>query len=156
MGWTPLDGIDVPRWWCGGPPEGGVRGRGYHHRPGCGQARVPGAQGEDPGSGLPSTARGCLARLVETLRDLKHEVAELNGEIAARAKADGVARRLTTVPGIRPLIATAIEALAPSPETFPSGRDFAASVHRPHGNDGRGDLVESPEPAAGPQGRGAD
>ena len=33
-----------------------------------------------------------------------------------------------TVPGIGPLIATAIEALAPPPETFRSGRDFAAWV----------------------------
>ena len=33
-----------------------------------------------------------------------------------------------TVPGIGPLIATAIEALAPPAETFRSGRDFAAWV----------------------------
>jgi transposase len=60
------------------------------------------AQVEDPGSGLPSTARACLARLVEILRDLKTEIAELNREIAARANADDVARRLTTVPVIGP------------------------------------------------------
>ena len=33
-----------------------------------------------------------------------------------------------TVPGIGPLIATAIEALAPPAETFRSGRDFAAWI----------------------------
>lgn len=33
-----------------------------------------------------------------------------------------------TVPGLGPLIATAIEALAPPPETFRSGRDFAAWI----------------------------
>ena len=33
-----------------------------------------------------------------------------------------------TIPGIGPLIATAIEALAPPAETFRSGRDFAAWV----------------------------
>ena len=49
-------------------------------------------------------------------------------QVAGRAKADDVARRLMTVPGIGPLIATAIEALAPPPETFRSGRDFAAWV----------------------------
>jgi transposase len=86
------------------------------------------AQVQDPSSGLPSAARACLARLVEILRALKTEIAELNREIAARAKGDGVARRLMTVPGIGPLIATAIEALAPSSETFRSGRDFAAWV----------------------------
>jgi transposase len=33
-----------------------------------------------------------------------------------------------TIPGIGPLIATALEALAPPPETFKSGRDFAAWI----------------------------
>lgn len=37
-----------------------------------------------------------------------------------------MARRLITVPGIGPLIATAIAVLAPPPETFRKARDFAA------------------------------
>jgi transposase len=81
---------------------------------------------EDPASGLPEAARSCLVRLVELLRPLQGEIAELDKEISVRAKADDVARRLMTVPGIGPLIATAIEALAPPSETFRSGRDFAA------------------------------
>jgi transposase len=85
-------------------------------------------QVEDPACGIPEVARSCLARLVEVLRRLQAEIGELDREIAARAKADDVARRLMTVPGIGPLIATAIEALAPHPETFRSGRDFAAWV----------------------------
>ena len=59
---------------------------------------------------------------------MQTEISELDREIAARAKADCVARRLMTVPGIGPLIATAIEALAPPAETFRSGRDFAAWI----------------------------
>ena len=47
-------------------------------------------------------------------------------EIARRAKADPVARRLMTIPGIGPIAATAITALAPAPEAFRAGRDFAA------------------------------
>ena len=86
------------------------------------------AQVDDPASGIPDAARSCLARLVEMLRRLQAEIVDLDREIAARAKADDVARRLMTVPGIGPLIATAIEALAPAPETFRSGRDFAAWV----------------------------
>ncbi len=86
------------------------------------------AQVDDPASGIPAAARSCLARLVELLRVLQTAIAELDREIAARAKGDDVARRLMTVPGIGPLIATAIEALAPPPETFRSGRDFAAWV----------------------------
>jgi transposase len=83
---------------------------------------------EDPGSDLPQAARTCLAVLVGALRHLQEQTAALDAEIAARAKADDVARRLMTVPGIGPLIATAIEALAPPVETFRSGRDFAAWV----------------------------
>ncbi len=37
-----------------------------------------------------------------------------------------MARRLMTVPGIGPLIATAIAVLAPPPGTFRKARDFAA------------------------------
>src|SRR3712207_2633082 len=42
------------------------------------------------------------------------------------AKADPVARRLMTIPGIGPIAATAITALVPAPEGFRAGRDFAA------------------------------
>ena len=50
------------------------------------------------------------------LRTLQGEAAALGQETAARAKAEDVARRLLTVPGIGPLIAIAIEALAPHPD----------------------------------------
>jgi transposase len=86
------------------------------------------AQIEDPSSDIPQAARACLAVLVGTLRHLQEQTAALDAEIAARAKADDTARRLMSVPGIGPLIATAIEALAPPVETFRSGRDFAAWV----------------------------
>ena len=85
-------------------------------------------QVEDPASGIPDAARSSLLRLIEMLQRLQDEVTALDREIAARAKTDDVARRLMTVPGIGPLIATAIEALAPPPETFRSGRDFAAWI----------------------------
>ena len=62
------------------------------------------------------------------LRRLREEIAALDREITVRAKSDDVARRLMTIPGIGPLIATAIEALAPPSETFRSGRDFAAWI----------------------------
>ena len=68
---------------------------------------------------------------------MQTDISELDREIAARAKADGVARRLMTVPGIGPLIATAIEALAPPAETFRSGRDFAAWIGLTPEIDGR-------------------
>src|SRR5919106_6923524 len=86
------------------------------------------AQIEDPACGMPEAARSCLARLVEMLRRLRDEITALDREITVRAKSDDVARRLMTIPGIGPLIATAIEALAPPSETSRSGRDFAAWI----------------------------
>ena len=86
------------------------------------------AQIEDPVSDVPELARSCLERLVGMFRHLQDEIAALDREIAARAKSDDVARRLMTIPGIGPLCATAIEALAPPFETFRSGRDFAAWI----------------------------
>ena len=86
------------------------------------------AQIEDPASDIPPAARASLAVLVCAFRHLQEQTAALDAEIATRAKADDTARRLMSVPGIGPLIATAIEALAPPVETFRSGRDFAAWV----------------------------
>ena len=86
------------------------------------------AEVEDSASRVPDLARSSLLRLVEMLRQLQDEVIALDREIATRAKSAGVARRLMTVPGIGPVIATAIEALAPSPEVFRSGRAFAAWI----------------------------
>lgn len=83
---------------------------------------------EDPASDIPPAARVSLAVLVCAFRHLQEQTAALDAEIATRAKAVDTARRLMSVPGIGPLIAIAIEALAPPVETFRSGRDFAAWV----------------------------
>ena len=45
----------------------------------------------------------------------------LETQIARRAKEDETSRRLTTIPGIGPIIATAIAALAPPASTFKMG-----------------------------------
>jgi transposase len=81
---------------------------------------------EDPDSGLPADASVTLKVLVSALTHVETEISKLDAEIARRAKENDVARRLMTVPGIGPLIATAIAVLAPPPETFRKARDFAA------------------------------
>ena len=81
---------------------------------------------ESPESGLPADAIATMRVLVSTLTHLEEEIGKLDTEIARRAKENEVARRLMTVPGIGPLIATAIAVLAPPPETFRKARDFAA------------------------------
>lgn len=78
--------------------------------------------------------------LVLALAPLEAEIGKLDAEIAGRAKENDVARRLMTIPGIGPLIATAIAVLAPPPETFRKARDFAAClglVPRQHSTGGK-------------------
>src|SRR6056297_2260657 len=81
---------------------------------------------EDPESGLPADAIPTLKVLIAALTQLEAEIVKLDAAIARRAKENDVARRLMTVSGIGPLIATAIATLAPPPETFHKARDFAA------------------------------
>jgi transposase len=81
---------------------------------------------EDPNNGPPADAVATLKVLVAALSHLEAEIGKLDAEIERRAKEDAVARRLMTVPGIGPLIATAIAVLAPPPEAFRKARDFAA------------------------------
>ena len=56
-------------------------------------------------------ARSDLHRWAEMIGALEEEMMAVDVEIA-RAKRDGIANRLMTVPGIGPAIATALEALA--------------------------------------------
>ena len=95
-----------------------------------GPARVPQLVQavEDPVEPIPELARPILRMLIETLRGLDEQIARLDSEIAERAKDDETARRLTTIPGVGPVTAVALAALAPPAETFKRGRDFAAWV----------------------------
>jgi len=81
---------------------------------------------EDPDAGLPKAARVALDHLTETLKQISQRISALDAEISRRARQDETARRLMTIPGIGPLIATALVTLAPPPEMFRRGRDFAA------------------------------
>ena len=94
-------------------------------------------------SAMPPGARPVLKLLIEMLQELDRRIAELDREIARRARADEVARRLMTIPGIGPITATALTALAPPPESFARGRDFAAwlgLVPRQHSSGGKQKL----------------
>jgi transposase len=81
---------------------------------------------EDPRSKLPEAARMALAILVDTLTSLDQRIQKLDVEIARRAREDEDARRLVTIPGVGPITATALIALAPGAAGFKRGRDFAA------------------------------
>jgi transposase len=80
----------------------------------------------DPATDLPDEARSVLALAAASLQAIQAQVSVLDRQIAARAKANATARRLMTIPGVGPIAATALVALAPAASTFRRGRDFAA------------------------------
>lgn len=76
----------------------------------------------------PELARPMCLLLVEAIAALDVKIKILDKEIARRAEADPTARQLMTIPGVGPVLSTAFVALAPPPESFRKGRDFAAWV----------------------------
>lgn len=98
---------------------------------------------EELGASLPEAARVMLKVMTGQLARLDEEVGLLDKEIARRAREDEDARRLMTIPGVGPITATALLALAPPIETFSRGRDFAAWLGltpRQHSSGGREKL----------------
>ncbi|MGZ3315663.1 MAG: IS110 family RNA-guided transposase [Caulobacteraceae bacterium] len=75
---------------------------------------------------LPDAAQPALRGLVHAMWALDEQIAGLDREIALRAKEDEAARRLMTIPGVGPVTAAALAALAPDPQAFRCGRDFSA------------------------------
>ena len=95
---------------------------------------------EDMASTLPEAALPMFRLMVDMLAELDKRISMLDREVERRAKEDEAARRLMTIPGIGPIAATAIIALAPPIETFSKGRDFAAwlgLVPRQHSTGGK-------------------
>ena len=84
------------------------------------------SQVEDPETSLPEPVRTLCLMLIDLVGTLIEQIRVLDGEIKTRSRNDDVAKRLMTIPGVGPVIATALEALAPPAETFKRGRDFAA------------------------------
>jgi transposase len=95
---------------------------------------------DDPNSDIPIDARRNLNIFTQSMHALQAVLAYLDREIANRANADPVAKRLMTIPGVGPMTATAMVALAPPPSFFRCGRDFAAWLGltpRQHSSGGR-------------------
>jgi transposase len=63
---------------------------------------------EEMASSLPEAARAMFRLMLDTLAGLGSKIADLDKEIARRAREDEVSRRLMTVPGIGPMSATAM------------------------------------------------
>ena len=75
---------------------------------------------------VPGLARSALQGLVDQLRDTERRVEELDARLAKQAREDKVCQRLTTIPGIGPITATALTATVGDATVFESGRHLAA------------------------------
>jgi transposase len=77
---------------------------------------------------LPEVARACVAALGAQLRGLKAQILEFDRMIRAWHRSSEVSKRLDQVPGVGPVLATALVASVADPRAFRSGRDFSAWI----------------------------
>jgi len=83
---------------------------------------------EDASNGLTIQFRKLLHGLWGDLRSLDERMKELDHQIAIIAQENPTAKRLQQVPGIGPLIATALVGTMGSGTQYRKGRDMAAAV----------------------------
>jgi transposase len=99
---------------------------------------------DDPASGLTALAAELFRGLLDQLRELEHRIATLDRRIVQLCRASEVCRRLATLPGVGPIIATALVASVGDGRQFRRGRDLAAwigLVPRQHSTGGRPKLL---------------
>lgn len=77
---------------------------------------------------VPDRARACLLMLAAQLRLVSAQILEADRAIVASVRSNEAARRLMDVPGVGPLLASAITAAVPDPGAFHSGRNLAAWI----------------------------
>src|SRR2546421_11798566 len=75
---------------------------------------------------LPDVARQVLQVLSAQLEHIEAAIAALEKQLMAWHKANAVSQRLASIPGIGPIIATAIATTVADPAVFRAGREFAA------------------------------
>jgi transposase len=75
---------------------------------------------------IPDLARRALLPLISQLRASETQIDTIEAEILSWHQASDASRRLATIPGIGPVIASAIAASVPDPSIFATGRQFAA------------------------------
>ena len=89
---------------------------------------------------VPPDARMCLEMLVAQLSIVKAQILENDRRIMASARETELGRRLMEIPGVGPLLASAIVATVTDPAIFRSGRNLAAwigLVPRQHSSGGK-------------------
>ncbi len=83
---------------------------------------------DDGDERVPSAARDCLLALRAQLVMVKQQILDADRRILAWHRASEVSRRLAEIPGVGPLIATALVASIPDPHAFRAGRDLSAWI----------------------------
>jgi transposase len=83
---------------------------------------------DDTDARVPQSARACLKMLADQLDLVNRQALETDRMILANARASEVGRRLIAVPGVGPVLASAIVATVPDPHIFRSGRNLAAWI----------------------------
>lgn len=77
---------------------------------------------------VPDEARVCLAFLVAQLQLVNLQILETDRRIRTSARSTEVGRRLMSIPGVGPLLASALVATVANPTAFKSGRNLAAWI----------------------------
>ena len=77
---------------------------------------------------VPEVARACLAALGSQLRKLKEQILEFDRMIIAWHRSNEASKRLDAIPGVGPMLATALVAGVADPKAFRSGRNFSAWI----------------------------
>ena len=77
---------------------------------------------------LPEVARGCVAALGAQLQMLKAQIVQFDRLIIAWHRSSEASKRLDAIPGVGPVLATALVASVADPKAFRSGRDFSAWI----------------------------
>jgi transposase len=77
---------------------------------------------------IPAVARASLAPLVCQFDLVNDQVLENDRRVRANARSTEVGCRLMEIPGVGPVLASAIVATVPDPAAFKSGRDLAAWI----------------------------
>src|SRR4030088_3392228 len=92
---------------------------------------------------VPAVGRACLAALGDQLLGLKRQILEFDRMIMAWHRSNQTSKRLHYIPGVGPMLATALVASVADPRTFQSGRNFSAwigLVPRQHSSGGKDRL----------------
>jgi transposase len=77
---------------------------------------------------VPDVARTCLTALGAQLRRLKEQILEFDRMIMAWHRSNETSLRLDAIPGVGPMLATALVACVADPKAFRSGRNFSAWI----------------------------